>query len=41
MDNSFRAYCAQSPTMKTVASNRRLWKINLVMFASAILTCFS
>lgn len=30
MDRSFKAYAAQSPTMQTLAVNRRLWKINVL-----------
>lgn len=44
-DRSFKAYAAQSPTIQTMLSNRRLWRANLVallvqlaLFQTAVVT---
>lgn len=36
-DRSFKAYCAQSQTMQILASNRRLWKLNLCLAVASFL----
>lgn len=36
-DKSFRAYAAQSPTMQTVFSNRRLLKVNVAFTLFALI----
>jgi hypothetical protein len=37
MDRSFKAYCAQSSTIRTLAHNRKLWKLNLCLALSTLL----